>query len=83
MSRPISTPEVPPETVRTPVVACRNCLAALSLDSRAMFCSGRCRAAWHRRQREEARAVRDREIRALVEAALRKLKPEVTKYTGS
>ena len=58
------------------MVACRNCRVSLSLDSRAMFCSGRCRAAWHRRRREEARTVRDREIRALLEAALRKLEEE-------
>jgi peptide/nickel transport system substrate-binding protein len=37
------------------------------------FCSGRCRAAWHRRRHEEAREARDREIRALLQAALRKL----------
>jgi len=74
MPRPLLTPEVPSESVRTPVVvACRHCRAALALDSRAMFCSGRCRAAWHRHQREEARAVRDREIRSLLEAALRRL----------
>ena len=74
MSRPVSTPEVPLDAVRTPlVVACRHCCAELALDSRATFCSGRCRAAWHRHQREEARRARDREVRALLEAALRKL----------
>jgi hypothetical protein len=73
-SRPVSTPQVPPEAVRTLVVACcRTCRVELRDGSRAAFCSGRCRAAWHRRHREEARAARDQQVRALLEAALRKL----------
>jgi hypothetical protein len=36
-------------------------------------CSAKCRAMLSRRRREDARDARDREIRALLEAALRKL----------
>jgi len=36
-------------------------------------CSGRCRAAWHRRRRREAQRTREREIRALLVAALQLL----------
>lgn len=51
----------------------RQCRGELPAGSRATFCCAKCRAAWHRRQREEARQARDREIRALLEVALRKL----------
>jgi predicted nucleic acid-binding Zn ribbon protein len=37
-------------------------------------CSGRCRAARSRQRKAEARRKRDAEIRALLEAALNKLK---------
>ena len=43
-------------------------------------CSGKCRAALSRRQREAEREVRDRAIRALLEAALRKLRNEGVPY---
>ena len=36
-------------------------------------CSGKCRAGLSRRRRDDVRAARIREIRALLEAALRKL----------
>jgi hypothetical protein len=43
------------------------------LRGRQTVCSGKCRAARWRRQRETTREARDREIRELLEAALQKL----------
>jgi predicted nucleic acid-binding Zn ribbon protein len=69
-------PEGSPESVRTPVVGsgrgCPVCQAA-DLTGRQTVCSASCR--WERtRQRETAaRQARDREIRVLLETALRKL----------
>jgi len=37
------------------------------------MCSGKCRAAWSRRRRNDAQRGRDDETRILLEAALKKL----------
>ena len=57
--------EVSPEGVRTLAEAtCRQCRAELRSASRATFCSGKCRAAWHRRRHEAERAALERDLRA-------------------
>ena len=47
------------------------------LTSRQQYCSGRCRAARSRQRKAEARRERDTEIRALLEAALEKLRADL------
>ena len=44
------------------------------LTARQEVCSGRCRAARSRQRKAQARRKRDAEIRALLEAALNKLR---------
>ena len=57
------------------VVGSRQCVACgADLEGRqGVACSDKCRAARWRRQRETTRQVRDREIRELLEAAMRVL----------
>ena len=74
---------VPPvvglDSVRAParggVLASRLCPVCLKvpIHARQEVCSGRCRAARSRQRKAEARRERDAEIRALLEAALKKL----------
>ena len=68
--------EVPPESVRTPVVGsgrpCPVC-QAVDLTGRQTVCSARCRRERSRRREQAAREARDQEIRVLRETALRKL----------
>jgi len=67
------------EDVRAParggVLASRLCPVCLKVPIHAgqEVCSGRCRAARSRQRKAEARRERDAEIRALLEAALKKL----------
>ena len=72
--------QVSPEAVRALVTGhgvdsaqrlCPVCRAQLTGRQRA--CSGKCRAALSRWRRAQGREARDQEIRALLEAALRKL----------
>jgi predicted nucleic acid-binding Zn ribbon protein len=72
--------EVVPETARALLgasqQATRQCPApgcGRPLTSRQRACSGRCRAALSRQRREEARAADIHEVRAILEAALRRL----------
>jgi predicted nucleic acid-binding Zn ribbon protein len=58
----------PPGSPQCPV--CRTA----PLTARQEVCSGRCRAARSRQRKAAARRGRDAEIRALLEAALEKLK---------
>jgi len=63
----------PLEGVRTPEgLSCPVC-ERTPLRPRQTMCSGKCRAARWRRQREATREARDRKIRELLEAALKKL----------
>lgn len=48
---------------------CREC----PLRGAQTVCSPKCRAKRHRERRDEARRLRDEEIRGLLESALRKL----------
>src|SRR5215472_19201121 len=65
MPLPSPSPEVPPEAVRTVEVACcRQCLIELRTRRRAIFCSGKCRVAWHRHMHEAERAARERDLHA-------------------
>jgi hypothetical protein len=66
----------PPESVRTPVVGSgRRCpvCQAVDLTGRQTVCSARRRRERTRQREQATRQARDREIRALLEAALRKL----------
>ena len=76
MSEANAPPEVPPESVRTPVVGSpRRCpvCQAVDLTGRQTLCSARCRRERSRRREQAAREARDREIRALLETALKRL----------
>jgi hypothetical protein len=79
MSHDPPAPEVPPETVRTPssipVVGSRRCAVcrAVELTGRKTVCSAACRRERTRQRETATRQTRDREIRALLETALRKL----------
>jgi hypothetical protein len=75
MPPPDPTPEAPPETVRTPVVGSGRCSVCqlVELRGRQTVYSAACRREWSRRRDTERRRARDREIRALLEAALQKL----------
>src|SRR5215831_9073502 len=72
-----SAPEQPTFTLRygRPVLpyglGCPACRTPLRRRQKA--CSAKCRAALSRLRRETAREQRDREVRSLIEAALRKL----------
>ena len=60
-----SSPEVPLDSVRTLVGArCRQCRAELRPGSRATFCSGKSRAAWHQHRHEAERAARELDLHA-------------------
>lgn len=79
MSTGASEPEVPLPGVRTPLrgdaggaTLCPTCRRA-PLRGQQTVCSPRCRVRRHRERRDAARRARDREIRGLLEAALRKL----------
>jgi predicted nucleic acid-binding Zn ribbon protein len=76
MEAPLVPSQVPPESVRTPVVGSRWCpvCEVAELRSRQTVCSATCRRERSRRREAERIRVRDREIRGLLEAALRKLK---------
>ena len=75
MSQAASGPEVPAESVRTPVVGSRRCPVCdkTELRGRQTVCSAACRRARSRRREVERLQRRDRELRALLEAALTKL----------
>ncbi len=74
MSESCFSPEVPQNSVRTLVVACcRQCRGELRpRRSRATFCSGKCRAAWHRRRHEAERAALVQDLRVQLEASRRR-----------
>ncbi len=67
--------EVPPESVRTPVVGSSRCSVCevAELRGRQTVCSAACRRERSRRRAAERWRARDQEIAALLEAALRKL----------
>jgi predicted nucleic acid-binding Zn ribbon protein len=79
----VSAEETPPvarpDSVRAParggVLASRLCPVCQKapIHARQEVCSGRCRAARSRQRKAEAQRERDAEIRALLEAALKKL----------
>jgi predicted nucleic acid-binding Zn ribbon protein len=76
MSEADPEPKVPPESVRTPVVGSRRrcpVCQAVDLTGRQTACSASCRRERSRQRETAARQARDREIRALLETALRKL----------
>jgi len=79
MSSSESPPVASPDGVRAParggVLASRLCPVCQKVPIHAgqEVCSGRCRAARSRQRKAEARRERDAEIRALFEAALKKL----------
>jgi hypothetical protein len=82
MSGHLSPPEVPPKAERSAVLAsqaraCGVCGGVLEGRKRDA-CSDGCRAALSRRRRAQGREARDWEIRALLEAALRKLEESST-----
>jgi predicted nucleic acid-binding Zn ribbon protein len=73
-----SDAQVSAGTVRAPMIAsprgmCEACRAPMAVRKGKRACSGKCRALLSRRRRDEGRQERDRELRALLEAALRKL----------
>jgi len=72
---PPSRPEVPAESVRTPVVASQRCpvCGLIELRGRQTVCSAACRRRRSRDRQLTALQARDSEIRALLETALRKL----------
>ena len=80
MSSSQSLPVANPDGVRAParggVLASRLCPVCrkVAIHTRQEVCSGRCRAARSRQRKAEARRERDAEIRALVEAALERLR---------
>ena len=79
MSRSESPPVESPDGVRAParggVLASRLCPVCqmVPIHVRQQVCSGRCRAARSRQRKAEAQRERDAEMRALLEAALKKL----------
>jgi hypothetical protein len=75
MPRPDPTPEVPPEAVRTLMVASRRCslCGVVELRGRQTAFTAACRRERSRRRETERREARDREITALLQAALQKL----------
>jgi predicted nucleic acid-binding Zn ribbon protein len=79
MSSPESLPLASPDGVRAPaVVGSRTCPVCLKvpIHARQQVCSARCRATRSRQRKVEARLERDAEIRALLEAALEKLRED-------
>jgi predicted nucleic acid-binding Zn ribbon protein len=77
MRAPDSVPQVPAAVERSAVVASPQPVCAVCggpRDSRKReTCSGKCRTALSRRRRTEAEQTRDREVRALLKAALERL----------
>ena len=79
MSSEKTPPGARPDGVRAParggVLASRLCPVCQKVPIHAgqEVCSGRCRAARSRQRKAETRRERDAEIRALLEAALKKL----------
>jgi predicted nucleic acid-binding Zn ribbon protein len=80
MSSTDQTPKVSPQAARALLgaspVPSRRCPApgcGRVLEGRQTACSGKCRAMLSRQRQDEARQERDREVRALLEAALRRL----------
>ena len=76
MAVPSGPPKVQPEGVRTPsagdgVGSCPVCGVPLTGRKDQETCSPKCRAKRHRQRQAEARAVRNAELRRLLEAALR------------
>jgi predicted nucleic acid-binding Zn ribbon protein len=82
MSAPQTLPVGDPDGVRAPatggVVGSRTCSVCLKvpIHARQEVCSARCRATRSRQRKAEARTERDAEIRALLEAAVEKLREE-------
>jgi hypothetical protein len=70
-----SMPELPAESVRTPVVGSSRCSVCevVELRGRQTVCSAACRRERSRRREVERRQARDQEIAALLEASLPKL----------
>ena len=83
MSPSESLPVASPDGVRAParggVLASRLCPVCqkVPIHTGQEVCSGRCRAARSRQRKAEARRERDAEIRALLEAALSKLREDL------
>ena len=73
MAKVVPRAEVPPESVRTPVIASSCPVCERDLAGRQTACSAACRRRRSREREAAIRATRNREIRALLEAALRKL----------
>jgi predicted nucleic acid-binding Zn ribbon protein len=70
--------QVPPETVRAPVVAspratCEACGTPMAARKGKRACSGKCRALLSRRREDETRQARNQEICGLVVQAERLL----------
>jgi hypothetical protein len=72
--------EVSPMRLRAPLSEavvgssqCSSCGAEVGPERKGVCCPARVGTAQHRRRQNEAREARDRETRALLEAALRKL----------
>ena len=82
MSLPETPPVASPDGVRAParggVLASRLCPVCrkVPIHARQEVCSGRCRAAGSRLRKAEARRERDAAIRALLEAALKRLRED-------
>jgi predicted nucleic acid-binding Zn ribbon protein len=82
MSSPKTTPLAHPRGVRAPaggdLLASPRCPVCQKAPIHAgeEVCSPRCRAARSRQRKAEARRERDAEIRALLEAALEKLRED-------
>jgi predicted nucleic acid-binding Zn ribbon protein len=78
MLAPSPDAQVSRGTARAPVIAsprasCEACGARMAERKGKRACSGKCRAVLSRRRRDDVRDGRDREVRALLEAALRTL----------
>jgi predicted nucleic acid-binding Zn ribbon protein len=82
MSSPENRPVARPDGGRAPatgrVVGSRTCpiCSTAPLTARQEVCSGRCRAALSRQRKAEAQRERDAEIRALLEAAVKRLRED-------
>ena len=82
MSLSETPPVASPDSVRAParggVLASRLCPVCqkVPIHTGQEVCSGRCRAARSRQWKAEAQRERDAEIRAMLEAALKKLTEE-------
>ena len=76
MSAATPEPKVPPESVRAPVVGSPRqwpVCQAVDLTGRQTVCSAGCRRERSRQREQAAREARDREVRALLETALKRL----------